>query len=80
MINMVSENLIRTLGISWDINQENREMLNNSRKEKITDSEGKEQTVLIADSITVSNVINNPKFCEDFKKRVRHCARFTGDK
>ncbi len=77
---MVSENLIRTLRINWEINQENREMLNNSRKEKITNSEGKEQTVLIADSITVSDVINNPKFHEDFKKRIRHCAKMTGDK
>lgn len=73
---MVSENLIKTMQIDWEIHGENREMLNNAKKIKKEDG----MIESIADSITVSDVINNPKFCEDFKKRVRHCARFTGDK
>jgi hypothetical protein len=68
--------MIKSLRVDWEINDENYEHLNNAKAIKKDDGTIEK----IADSITVSDVLKNPVFCEDFKKRVRHCAVFTGDK
>ena len=73
---MVSSNLIKSLSVDWEINQENREHLNNAKAIKKDDGTIEK----IADSITVIDVLKNPIFCDEFKRRVRHCAVFTGDK